>query len=230
MEEKKEDTEQIRRRGTADQAADRGMNYKPNWKYLSSVTSKYECRTISPHVHRITDLSISSDDQYLFSTSHDSTLSVYSLPEQRVLRSVKISHLALSSCCTPFDFKSFPLCIIGSWDNNIYIYNNDRNKVHQILKSHSDAVSCLAPSTSGVTSGSWDNTVKVWQYKGTEGLHPKALRDYKIDCEVRCVSNCYVQPNISIVGDECGSIHMFDTRNNGSKYVRLWERGHKDEV
>merc|ERR1712048_589330 len=48
VEEKKEEPERImRHRGSADQAAEHGVDYKPNWKYLSSVTSKYECNTIS---------------------------------------------------------------------------------------------------------------------------------------------------------------------------------------
>ena len=47
-----------------------------------------DCITISPHIYRITDLCISKNNQYLYSTSHDS-----------LLKSLKVCHLAFSSIC-----------------------------------------------------------------------------------------------------------------------------------
>eukprot|EP01083_Nonionella_stella_P079904 219353_1 len=194
------------------------------WLYLKS-NARYVCSTISPHSHRITDVSISSDSQYLFSTSHDSTLSVYSLPKKEILRSIKVSHLALSSCCTAFN-----LCVVGSWDNNIYIYNNKTNEIQQTINSHNDAVSCLDSSMSGVSSGSWDNTIKVWQFEGNDGIRGKALRSYTIESEARCIANCYVQPHVLINGDENGNIYMFDTRSNSPNACNTWAKAHTDEI
>ena len=78
-------------------------------------------------------------------------------------------------------------------------------------------------------SGSWDNSIKLWQNKENIGINSKPLLTYNIDCEVRCISNCKIKKNIIISGDENGNIYMFDKRIS-NKYIRLWSKAHKDEI
>ena len=78
-------------------------------------------------------------------------------------------------------------------------------------------------------SGSWDNTVKVWQYKGSDGIYNKPVLSYSIDSEVRSIASCQSQPNILNVSSENGTIYMFDTRAT-TKCIKEWHKAHKDEV
>ena len=184
---------------------------------------------ISSHHHRITDLEISNDNKYLYSTSDDSTLSIYDIGSKHTIKSIKVSHLALSSCCNGYDKQNNALINIGSWDNTIYVYNRQLDSVVSKLKEHGDAISCLTSdsTTNKLYSGSWDNTIKIWDNHSN-----KSLITYKIDSELRCLSNCkIIQPNIFISGDENGNILMFDIRsNNNHKSIRSFRQAHKNQI
>lgn len=185
------------------------------------VNGMYSLKSLSLHKHRVTDCAISTDESLLFSTSHDGTLSVYSLTDRKLLKTKKISHLALS-CCSVTSVQT--KCAVGSWDNNIYIYDNKANGagICQMLKGHTDAISCLEHGSCGLISAGWDALINIWDIQNSS----KPLISFAVDSEVRSISSS--QTNI-VVGTEEGNIYLFDTRAS-RKYILMWDNAHNDEV
>jgi len=112
------------------------------------------------HKDSVTEVRISPDGLSTFSVSQDSFLKMYSLEEQRQLRSVNMSLMALSSCEVLEDNKTI---VVGSWDNKVYFYSIEYGRVLDTLHCHDDAVSCVRWKASKLFTASWDSTVKVWE-------------------------------------------------------------------
>ena len=74
------------------------------------------------------------------------------------VRSINVSELALSACALSSDGKSI---IIGSWDNNVYVYSIEYGRVLDTLAGHDDAVSSLQLKGTTLVTCSWDSTIKV---------------------------------------------------------------------
>lgn len=115
----------------------------------------------SLHKDTVTDVKLCYEGKYVFSVSQDSLLKMYSLEDQRQLRSVTMTSMALSSCLVMPDNKTI-LC--GSWDNNVYFYSVEFGRVLDSLHGHDDAVSCICWKNDILLTSSWDSTVKVWQF------------------------------------------------------------------
>ncbi|XP_071092050.1 protein FAN-like [Haliotis cracherodii] len=112
------------------------------------------------HKDAVTDAKLSVDGKNVFSVSQDSLLKMYSLEEQRQLRSVNLSSMALSSCLAMPDNKTI---IVGSWDNNVYFYSIEYGRVLDTLHGHDDAVSSIAWRSGTLYTASWDSSVKIWK-------------------------------------------------------------------
>ncbi|KAL3859053.1 hypothetical protein ACJMK2_009289 [Sinanodonta woodiana] len=118
-------------------------------------------RQYSLHKDVVTDVKLSPDGKCIFSVSRDSLLKMYSLEEQRQLRSVTMSCMALSSCQVMPDSKTI---IVGSWDNNVYFYSVEFGRILDTLHAHDDAVSSIYWQTNTLLTSSWDSTVKIWEF------------------------------------------------------------------
>ncbi|GFO23745.1 protein fan-like [Plakobranchus ocellatus] len=101
----------------------------------------------------------SNDDARRFDVK-DSYLKMYSLEEQRQLRSFNMSLMALSSCEVMEDNKTI---VVGCWDNRVYFYSIEYGRVLDTLNGHDDAVSCVKWKKNMLFTASWDSTVKVWE-------------------------------------------------------------------
>ncbi|XP_041376652.1 protein FAN-like [Gigantopelta aegis] len=124
------------------------------------------------HKDAVTDVKISPDGKNIFSVSQDSLLKMYSLEEQRQLRSVNMSSMVLSSC---FVMPDNTTIIVGSWDNSIYFYSIEYGRVLHTLVGHDDAVSDITWCNNMLYTASWDSTVKIWhlpQCKSGESFVP----------------------------------------------------------
>lgn len=130
--------------------------------HLSTLACKSRLRL---HRDMVMGMCLSvKDPTILYSVSQDTTLKIFSLPEGRQIRSINLCELTLSSCILSPDEKSI---LVASWDNNVYLYSVDYGRVLDTLSAHDDAVSCLAMKEDRVASGSWDSTIKVWQFRPT---------------------------------------------------------------
>ncbi|PVD20376.1 hypothetical protein C0Q70_18530 [Pomacea canaliculata] len=137
----------------ADKQDDKEEGTAVNFKNFDSLTPQLE---YTLHKNIVTAVHMSADEKNIFSVSHDGLLKMYSLEEQRQLRSVNLSSMPLSSCVVMPDNKTI---IAGSWDNNVIEYGS----VQETLQAHDDAVSCIMWMERVLYTASWDGTVKMWQ-------------------------------------------------------------------
>ncbi|XP_059177042.1 protein FAN-like [Physella acuta] len=138
---------------------DGGVNKKEGVKKLD--LSKLTCHLqYTLHKDAVTEVRMSPDGLSTFSVSQDSFLKMYSLEDQRQLRSVNMSAMALSSCEVMEDNKTI---VVGCWDNKVYFYSIEYGRVLDKLNGHDDAVSCVRWKSGKLFTASWDSTVKVWE-------------------------------------------------------------------
>ncbi|XP_012940404.1 protein FAN [Aplysia californica] len=165
------------------------------------------------HKDAVTEVRMSPDGLSTFSVSQDSFLKMYSLEEQRQLRSVNMSLMALSSCEVMEDNKTI---VVGSWDNKVYFYSIEYGRVLDTLHAHDDAVSCVRWKASKLFTASWDSTVKVWEmdFSNTQsGLpNPDYVGQLDHDEGVTCMD----------IDDEC--VVMVTGTKDGQ--VALWDLSH----
>ncbi|KAK3745479.1 hypothetical protein RRG08_018697, partial [Elysia crispata] len=162
------------------------------------------------HKDAVTEVRMSPDGLSTFSVSQDSFLKLYSLEEQRQLRSVNMSLMALSSCEVMQDNKTI---VVGCWDNKVYFYSIEYGRVLDTLNGHDDAVTCVRWKTNMLFTASWDSTVKVWEMdfsNSRNGLPtPEYLGQLDHDDGVTCLDidqNC-----ISMVtGTKDGHVSFWD--------------------
>lgn len=72
--------------------------------------------SFSSHKNTVSYLFISEDDTKITSVGHDSKLKVFSLPQNKQIRSANIGNMPLSSCIQLPDTN---VLVIGSWDNQM---------------------------------------------------------------------------------------------------------------
>ncbi|KJE90664.1 neutral sphingomyelinase activation associated factor, variant 1 [Capsaspora owczarzaki ATCC 30864] len=168
----------------------------------------------SAKLHRlnVAAVKLSKDGETLFSASHDYSLKMFSLADDRQLRSINISEMALSSCALDQDGKGV---IVGSWDNNLYYYSIEFGRITESWNGHDDAISCLALGSRILITASWDSTVKLWNAgniaSGRRGSIGSSLLCEFVDhdTEVKCVA---ISPDerVAISGAADGTVIIWD--------------------
>jgi factor associated with neutral sphingomyelinase activation len=154
-------------------------------------------------------LSLSADAKVLYSASQDSSLKIYDLAQKRQLRSTNVCDLALSSCELAPNGRTV---VVGSWDNNIYTYSVDYGSVLDTIGGHDDAVSCLCLRGTVLASGSWDATVRLWQFKSDGSLSRVPLAVFiEHDTAVHAVT-LDARAELLASGTADGTVAVFDVR------------------
>lgn len=178
--------------------------------YGMNITNIKEADTSKIHRDCVTGLCITKDEQTLFSVSYDCTLKMYSLRDKKQMRSTIISQLSLSSCAITENDKNI---VIGSWDNNVYLYSIGYGRVIDTLIPHDDAVSSLVIRGNNLLTGSWDSSIKLWRILDS-GLDKVPLCDFPyLEAEVKHVDiNKDSTTCLSGTGD--GLITLSDVRSN----------------
>lgn len=72
--------------------------------------------SFNSHKNTISNLFLSDDDTKITSVGHDSKLKVFSLTQNKQIRSANIGSMPLSSCLQLPDAN---VLVIGSWDNQM---------------------------------------------------------------------------------------------------------------
>lgn len=179
------------------------------WKDMENFILDFSFKL---HKDIISNFSMSADGNTLYSVSHDSSLKIYELKEKKQLRGANLGELALSSCQLTGDEKHV---IAGSWDNNIYVYSIESGRLVQSIPAHDDAVSCLCLRNDVLLSGSWDGTVKYWEFS-SNGLSKLPVADFsEYETEVRCL-DITKQGNVAVSGQADGSIAFLDLRDKNT--------------
>lgn len=83
------------------------------WKAVSSLTL---FTSFSSHKNTVSNLFINEDGTKITSVGHDSKLKVFSLSQNKQIRSANIGNMPLS-CCIQLPNEN--VLVIGSWDNQM---------------------------------------------------------------------------------------------------------------
>eukprot|EP00117_Sycon_ciliatum_P047152 scpid28293/ scgid33705/ Protein FAN; Factor associated with neutral sphingomyelinase activation len=178
-------------------------------------------RTEKLHRDVITGLKLSADCKSVFSVSQDCTLKVYSIEDQQQLRSINLSAMALSSLAVMPDDKTV---VVGSWDNNVYVYSVEYGHTLCTSTAHDDAVSSLCWNNERLVTSSWDSTVKVWNFGMKSGSRrpapPELLAELDHDTQVSCVD---INPSTTLVvsGMTDGAMNIWDLENDNALLHQL---------
>ncbi|XP_056631218.1 protein FAN-like isoform X3 [Diorhabda sublineata] len=163
------------------------------------------------HKHTVSNLFISEDGSKITSVGHDSKLKVFSLSQNKQIRSANVGRMALSSC---IQLPNANVLIIGSWDNEIYLYDMDYGKVSDKIVAHQDAVTCLCldMKTNVVISGSTDCTVKIWNGLNNNKFIHCLKNQLEHNSAINCLSLNSNNNNLA-VGTEDGDLYIWETIN-----------------
>lgn len=86
------------------------------------------------HQEPLSSVAMSVDNLWVFSSSHDSKLRMYSVEEMQIVRSVPLGDKINISCCFPMPNNKTVL--IGSWDHSICAYSVEYGKTFTHNEAH----------------------------------------------------------------------------------------------
>jgi len=176
----------------------------------SSMSELKQISSYQLHKDTVRAVCFSQDQKNLFSVSQDCLLKMYSLEENRQQRSINISNMALSSMKLMPDGKT---ALIGSWDNNVYVYNLEYGKITATICAHDDAVSDICWNNKLLVTSSWDSTVKLWQYTPDvpvkRNLIDKLIVCLDHDTGVNCIS-MNASNTLLLSGTDDGQVYLWD--------------------
>ena len=108
----------------------RGVHSEKYWKYDMSRL-KMVCDYKVEHGEPLSTVAMSVDNLWVFSSSHDSKLRMYSMEEMQLMRSVPLGNQEdiNISCCAPMPNNKTVL--VGSWKNSICAYSIEYARTYQ---------------------------------------------------------------------------------------------------
>ena len=210
---------------SASPAASNGSSGRSDWNFivppfsasLPLATALTRTHLLSQHRDAITGLYFSSDSTAVLSLSADSHLKVYSLSEQRLYRSSKVSDLTLSAIAP---LPSSRLLALGGWDNRVHLYSLPGSSVLSSFEAHEDAVSALVSRGSSLVTASWDAAVKVWAMREADidrqAVHE--LHEHETPIKALAVDE---EGKVAVSGSEDGMVIVWDLRQG--RKVRVVE-------
>jgi len=139
----------------------RGTQEQSDWCGLGNLEKSF---SIKSHKDAVLGLSISEDESHIFSVSQDSQLKMNGLADGAQIRGMNLSTMALSCCVL---MPNSNLVLVGSWDNNLYVYSVEYGRALSEKCVHDDAVSSMCWKDNVLATASWDSTVKVWSFDPT---------------------------------------------------------------
>nr|CAH7741761.1 unnamed protein product [Callosobruchus chinensis] len=178
------------------------------WKRLDNFKIHTSFNT---HKGTVSHLFLSDDAERITSVGHDSKLKVFSLVQNKQIRSANIGNLPLSSC---IQLPNVNVLVVASWDNEISLYDMDYGRVRESVLAHEDAITCLGFSekTNILVSGSADCSVKVWKGLNSNGvIKPIQCLQKQIDhnSQVNCLSFNHDRNHLA-VGTQDGEIYIWE--------------------
>ena len=138
--------------------------------------------TFTDHTAKITGLQYAlNKSNLLISSSLDGTIRAYDLIKYKNFRIMTTPKQTQLICCS-VDYSG-EIVAAGSLDTyNIFIWSIKTGDLIDILNGHTGPVSCLAFSHINdiLVSGSWDNTVKMWELYTKKGISETYEHNSKI--------------------------------------------------
>ncbi|KAK5646659.1 hypothetical protein RI129_005123 [Pyrocoelia pectoralis] len=185
----------------------------PNsWK---GITSLHLESSFSTHKDSVSALLITDDDQQIMSVGYDGKLKVFSISQKRQVRSANIGNMPLSSIIR---LPNTNVVAIGSFDNNVVLYDLDFGKIIQTVIAHEDSVTCLAWGNKSklLASGSSDCTVKIWKsFFRSNVIKPMQCLQSQLDHSSQLTCLCFnPENNYLATATDDGEIYIWTILTN----------------
>jgi periodic tryptophan protein 2 len=129
--------------------------------------------TFTEHSGSVKSLQFSRKKQIVFSASIDGTVRAFDLIRYRNFRTFT-SPTPEQFNCLAVDASTEIVCAASSDNFDIYMWSIQTGQLLEIISGHEAPISCMSfsPATGQLVSGSWDQTVRVWDIfsrsKGSE--------------------------------------------------------------
>lgn len=135
-----------------------GKQEEDGWLNFTELKEVYSFKS---HKDAVLGVAVSGDESRFFSVSQDTQLKMNSLEDGTQLRGMNLSRMALSCCVV---MPESDLVLVGSWDNNLYVYSVEYGRAISEKCIHDDAVSAMCWKNNVLATASWDSTVKIWSF------------------------------------------------------------------
>ena len=154
--------------------------------WFSSVRDLKFISSINIHRSSISSMVYDTSERNLISVNQDGVIKVFDSIENKLTRSSNVCQLALTSC----KLASDQIAVLGSLDNNVYLYSFEAGRTISSFAAHDDAVSCIAAAKNGSTfaSGSWCADIKVWKICESEVKKHDAINFCEHDSALKTLS------------------------------------------
>nr|XP_023018434.1 protein FAN-like [Leptinotarsa decemlineata] len=178
------------------------------WKNAESLDLHTSFKS---HKNTVSHLFINENGTQITSVGHDSKLKIFSLSQNKQIRSASIGNMPLSSC---IQLPNINKLVVASWDNEISLYDLDYGRVTENVLAHEDAITCMSFGYKNnlLVSGSGDCTVKIWKGLNSDGvikpiqcLHKQIDHNSQVNCLTFNVENDHLA-----VGTEDGDVYIWE--------------------
>nr|XP_022903280.1 protein FAN-like [Onthophagus taurus] len=187
-------------------------DFDSEWKNIINLEHQ---TTFSAHKAPVTSIYSSEDPDKLISVGHDSKLKIFSISQNKQIRSANIGSMPLSSCV---QLPNLNTIIVGSWDNSIQIYDLDYGRIMQSVEAHEDAVTCMLWSNklNLLCSGSSDCTIRIWRGFNEYGaIKPIQCLISQLDHNSEVTCFCFNGCNKHLaVGTQDGEVYIWQISDN----------------
>ena len=203
-----------------------------------SLEKGEELFTLEGHTDLVTALAITPDSDYIVSGSRDETIKVWGLREKKEILTItnhpgRVTALAIT--------LKDNLIISGSSDNTIRFWNLTSGKevmteisILQLSSEqfkHTNGINTLAIASDGrqIISGSWDNTIKIWNRTLTNDGHFEVftLKNHASGVKALAVAS---KLNLMVSGSWDRTIKVWDVKTGIEIYSFCDDIHHKVEA
>ncbi|XP_049879652.1 protein FAN-like [Pectinophora gossypiella] len=187
---------------------------KPLSNSEEPITYRMECLdTISLHKEAVT--CALRQGSRIISVGKDGTLKVYDIQQKKQIRSIILCDTPLSQCVMVDE----NIVAVGSWNNEIYLYDVEYGRVVESFRAHDDSVSCLLwlEKERLLISGGWDGVVRVWGNVGRTGQALRGLKaEFDHDGNVTSLTYRRRRHEIDIIATTTdGEVFVWELNNKG---------------
>eukprot|EP01083_Nonionella_stella_P061837 160999_1 len=165
------------------------------------------------HMGWISDVDVSSDGEYIISSSYDGSLKLWDIVTSRCLQTIMAHKEGSGVSAVRFCDDDRLIISGGTHDRTLKIWNTYDGKLQQIL-SLGCSVSCISCSPLSqlfdpffVTADS-NKTLNIWKHEDTDFWHSSSLQQHK----AQNITACAISPDCSL----CATV-------NGNGFLYLWD-------
>ena len=185
------------------------------------------CEIPRAHKSIITKIiSLSTKPNHVVTIGQDGFLKVYNLNEKNCLKSFKICDYCISAIVP---IKGDELFALGSWDNNLYLFNIVFGSRSQPYSAHDNSISDLVylEKKKRLVSSSWDCSIKMFRIVGNNFDNEEIFYDH--DNQITNLASSADEESIAF-GDIEGNVvvmnasnrnKLFELNLNNQKVIRL---------